>query len=167
MEVTLVVNGERRTVDVGPTTTLLGMLREDLGLTGTKEGCGKGACGACTVILDGKPVNSCLVFAVQCDGREVLTVEGLSAEGRLSPIQEAFTETGAVQCGFCTPGMVMSAHALLADNPSRTRTEIEDAISGNLCRCTGYVKIVEAIERASRAAGDPGGRLNPGAAEPR
>ena len=149
MEVTLTVNGEERVADVGPTTTLTELLREHLDLTGTKVGCGRGECGACTVILDGSPVNSCLVFAVQCDGRRVLTIEGLDANGEHDRIQSAFIESGAVQCGFCTPGMIMSAYALLSSNPRPTRREIEEAISGNLCRCTGYVKIVDAVHAAS------------------
>lgn len=150
MNVTLTVNGARRTVEVGATTTLVEMLRVPLGLTGTKVGCGRGECGACTVVLDGKPVNSCIVFAAQCDGRDVLTIEGLTANGALHRIQETFVEAGAVQCGYCTPGMIMSAYALLQGNPRPTREEIRQAIAGNLCRCTGYVKIVEAVERASR-----------------
>ncbi len=149
MEVTLTVNDEERVADVGPTTTLTELLREHLDLTGTKVGCGRGECGACTVILDGSPVNSCLVFAVQCDGRRVLTIEGLDANGEHDRIQSAFIESGAVQCGFCTPGMIMSAYALLSSNPRPTRREIEEAISGNLCRCTGYVKIVDAVQAAS------------------
>jgi carbon-monoxide dehydrogenase small subunit len=149
VNVTLTVNGVSRTAEVDATTTLVEMLRGPLGLTGTKVGCGRGECGACTVILDGRPVNSCIVFAAQCDGRDVLTIEGLAANGALHRIQEAFVEAGAVQCGYCTPGMVMSAYALLRDNPRPTREEIRQAIAGNLCRCTGYVKIVEAVERAS------------------
>jgi len=149
VEVTLTVNDEERVADVGPTTTLTELLREHLDLTGTKVGCGRGECGACTVILDGSPVNSCLVFAVQCDGRRVLTIEGLDANGEHDRIQSAFIESGAVQCGFCTPGMIMSAYALLSSNPRPTRREIEEAISGNLCRCTGYVKIVDAVQAAS------------------
>lgn len=158
MEVALTVNGHSRSADVTATTTLVELLREHHGLTGTKVGCGHGECGACTVILDGEPVNSCLVFAVQCQGREVLTIEGLTdadpdggsgTDEVRHPIQEAFVEVGAVQCGYCTPGMVMSAYALLASNPDPSRSQIERAISGNLCRCTGYVKIVDAIEKAS------------------
>ena len=151
MKVRLTVNGRERSADVESTETLLALLRERLGLTGTKEGCGRGECGACTVILDGEPVNSCLVFAAQCDGRDVLTIEGLGENGELDRIQRAFVEAGAVQCGYCTPVMIMSAHALLASKPHPTRGEIREAISGNLCRCTGYVKIVDAIERAARA----------------
>jgi carbon-monoxide dehydrogenase small subunit len=150
VNVTLTVNGASRTAEVDPTTTLVEMLRGPLGLTGTKVGCGRGECGACTVILDGRPVNSCIVFAAQCGGRDVLTIEGLAANGSLHRIQEAFVEAGAVQCGYCTPGMIMSAYALLRENPRPTREEIRQAIAGNLCRCTGYVKIVEAVERASR-----------------
>jgi aerobic-type carbon monoxide dehydrogenase small subunit (CoxS/CutS family) len=150
MQISVTVNGERRTAEVGGATTLLELLREHLDLTGTKRGCGRGECGACTVILDGKPVNSCLVFAAQCDGREVVTIEGLTKDGRLDRIQEAFAKEGAVQCGFCTPGVIMSAYALLSSNGRPDRREIAEAISGNLCRCTGYVKIIDAIETASR-----------------
>jgi carbon-monoxide dehydrogenase small subunit len=146
MLVTLTVNGEPRQADVPSAVTLVELLREHLGLSGTKVGCGHGECGACTVILDGEPVNSCLVFAAQCNGREVTTIEGLRRDGALDPIQNAFVEAGAVQCGYCTPGMIMSAAALLASNATPTRDEIEEAISGNLCRCTGYVKIVDAVQ---------------------
>jgi carbon-monoxide dehydrogenase small subunit len=149
MQVTLTVNGETRRADVPPTASLVELLREHLGLTGTKVGCGHGECGACTVLLDGEPVNSCLVFAAQCEGRDVLTIEGLSKDGTLDRIQDAFVEAGAVQCGYCTPGMIMSAYALLASNPTPSRAEIEEAVSGNLCRCTGYVKIVDAVELAA------------------
>lgn len=149
MIVALTVNGDERCAEVGSTTTLVELLRESLGLTGTKVGCGRGECGSCTVLLDGRPVNSCIVFAAQCQGRDVLTIEGLAREGGLDRIQRAFIDAGAVQCGFCTPGVILSAHALLRENPRPTREEIRDAIAGNLCRCTGYVKIVEAIERAS------------------
>jgi carbon-monoxide dehydrogenase small subunit len=149
MKVGLTVNGCGRTVDVRPDETLVEALRERLGLTGTKVGCGHGECGACTVLLDGEPVNSCLVFAAQCEGREVVTVEGLAESGDLDRIREAFVEAGAVQCGYCTPGMAMSAYALLSSNAHPTRDEIVEAISGNLCRCTGYVKIIEAVEKAA------------------
>ncbi len=149
MLVTIRVNGEEREADVPSAATLVEMLREHLGLTGTKVGCGNGECGACTVLLDREPVNSCLVFAAQCDGRDVLTIEGLASTGELDRIQKAFIETGAVQCGFCTPGMIMSAAALLASNPAPTREEVDVALSGNLCRCTGYVKIVDAVLAAS------------------
>ncbi|MBC7081949.1 MAG: (2Fe-2S)-binding protein [Firmicutes bacterium] len=143
------VNGRTVRAEVPATRTLLEFLREDLGLTGTKEGCGKGECGACTVLVDGKPVNSCLMLAYQADGKQVVTIEGLERDGSLHPIQEAFVTEGAVQCGFCTPGMIMSAKALLDANPSPTRDEIRQAISGNLCRCTGYAKIIRAIEVAA------------------
>jgi len=149
VKLTLTVNGAARTAEVGPTTTLVELLRRPLGLTGTKVGCGRGECGACTALLDGRPVNSCIVFAAQCEGRNVLTIEGLSEAGELHRIQRAFVETGAVQCGFCTPGMIMSAYALLRDKARPSREEIIEAIAGNLCRCTGYAKIVEAVERAS------------------
>ena len=150
MRVTLSVNGEAREADVPSATLLVELLREHLGLTGTKVGCGHGECGACTVLLDGEPVNSCLVFAAQCEGRDVTTIEGLAEDGRLDGIQEAFVEAGAVQCGFCTPGMIIATAALLAENESPTRAEIEEAVSGNLCRCTGYVKIVDAVELAAK-----------------
>jgi carbon-monoxide dehydrogenase small subunit len=149
MLVTLTVNGDERQADVPSAATLVELLREYLGLTGTKVGCGHGECGACTVMLDGEPVNSCLVFAAQCDGREVTTIEGLRRDGALDRIQNAFVTAGAVQCGYCTPGMIMSAAALLAVNPRPSRAEIEEAVSGNLCRCTGYVKIVDAVKLAS------------------
>lgn len=148
--ITMTVNGAPVEAAVEPNRTLVQFLREDLGLTGTKHGCGLGDCGACTVILDGKPVNSCLVLAVQANGREVLTIEGLADNGKLHPIQQAFVKTGAVQCGFCTPGMILSAKALLDENPRPTERAIRTAISGNLCRCTGYQKIVEAIAEASK-----------------
>jgi len=148
--VTLMVNGARERLEVPSNMTLLQMLREKLALTGTKNGCEAGECGACTVLLDGEPVNSCMVLAVEADGREVITVEGLAPEGGLSPLQEAFVEHNAVQCGFCTPGMLMSATALLERNPDPTEEEIKEALVGNLCRCTGYVRIVDAIQAASK-----------------
>ncbi len=144
------VNGELVESAVEPNQTLLQFLREGLELTGTKHGCGLGDCGACTVILDGKPVNSCLVLAVQANGREVLTIEGLAENGNLHPIQQAFVDKGAIQCGFCTPGMILSAKALLDENPKPSEHEIRTAISGNLCRCTGYQKIVEAVQEAAK-----------------
>ena len=147
----ITVNGVMKQEAVEPNATLTQFLREDLELTGTKHGCGLGDCGACTVLLDGKPVNSCLVLAVQANGREVLTIEGLAENGKLHPIQQAFVDCGAIQCGFCTPGMILSAKALLDRNPRPTEQEIRTAISGNLCRCTGYQKIVEAIMSASKA----------------
>ena len=152
MEIT--VNGTRHELALEPRRTLLELLREDLGLTGTKHGCGEGDCGACVVLLDGEPVNSCLVLALEAAGREVLTVEGLSDGNRLHPIQQAFVDVGAVQCGYCTPGMVLAARALLARNPRPTEADVRRAISGNLCRCTGYQKIVEAILDASRRMGE-------------
>lgn len=148
--ITLVVNDQQYDIAVLPHRTLLQVLREDLGLTGAKHGCGLGECGACTVLVDGVPVNSCLMLAVQAHGCKVTTIEGLALNGRLHPLQEAFVEHGAIQCGFCTPGMILSAKALLDKNPRPTEEEIRGAISGNLCRCTGYQKIVEAIESASR-----------------
>mgnify|MGYP000956905848 CR=1 FL=1 len=149
--VTLTVNGESVEAAVQPNQTLLQFLREDLGLTGTKHGCGLGDCGACTVILDGKPVNACLVLAVQANGCDVLTIEGLAENGSLHPIQQSFVDKGAIQCGFCTPGMILSAKTLLEENAKPTEHDIRTAISGNLCRCTGYQKIVEAIKDAADA----------------
>jgi xanthine dehydrogenase iron-sulfur cluster and FAD-binding subunit A len=148
--VTTTINGRRRQLLLPAHHTLLEVLRDDLGLAGTKCGCEIGECGACTVLLDGQPVNSCLVLAPQIDGREVLTVEGLAPDGKLHPLQASFLDHDAVHCGFCTPGMLMSAKALLDQNPRPTETEIRTAISGNLCRCTGYQQIVEAIAQASR-----------------
>jgi carbon-monoxide dehydrogenase small subunit len=147
------VNGTPHELNVAPHRSLLDMLREDLGLTGTKKGCDAGDCGACTVLLDGVPVNACLVLAVQAEGRAVLTIEGVATEDRLHPLQEAFVRYGAVQCGFCTPGMVMSAIALLNETPQPSRTEIQDALAGNLCRCTGYVQIIDAIEAVAKGTG--------------
>ncbi len=147
--VEILVNGERYHLTVESETTLLEVLREDLRLKGVKEGCGKGECGACTVLIDGKPVNSCLVLAVEADGSEIITIEGVERNGQLNPIQEAFIEHGAVQCGFCTPGMIISAKHLLEKNPEPSEEEIKEAISGNLCRCTGYVRIISAIKAAS------------------
>jgi aerobic carbon-monoxide dehydrogenase small subunit len=149
----LTVNGEPVEAAVEPNTTLLQFLREDLGLTGTKHGCGLGDCGACTVLMDGKAVNSCLVLAVQANGREILTIEGVAENGKLHPLQEAFVEKGAIQCGFCTPGMILSAKAFLDDNPKPSDEEIRTALSGNLCRCTGYQKIVEAVQAAAETIG--------------
>lgn len=149
VSLTMTLNGEEVTIEVRPDALLVDVLRDQLELTGTKEACGEGECGACTVLLDGEPVTSCLVPALKAQGREVMTVEGLASGGELHLLQKAFIEHGAVQCGYCTPGMLMSAKALLDRNPHPTEGEIRQAISGNLCRCTGYVKIVEAIEAAS------------------
>lgn len=148
--VTLTVNGKEHTLNVEADERLLDTLRERLHLTGVKEGCSIGECGACTVILDGKAVNSCMVYTFQIDGSEVLTVEGLEVNGQLDPLQEAFIDHQAVQCGFCTPGMLMSARALLNENPNPDREEIKTAIEGNLCRCTGYQQILDAIESAAK-----------------
>jgi carbon-monoxide dehydrogenase small subunit len=140
------VNGEQTAIDVEPTKTLLDVLREDLFLTGTKRGCDSGECGACTVLLNGQAVHSCLILAAELEGQDVLTIEGLSKNPKeLHPLQKAFIEKGAVQCGFCTPGLMMSAKALLDRNPNPTEEEVRHSISGNLCRCTGYSKIVDAI----------------------
>jgi carbon-monoxide dehydrogenase small subunit len=147
---TLTVNGTPYEVAIEPRQSLLQLLREELHLTGTKEGCSEGECGACTVLLDGKTVDSCLIFALEAQDREVTTIEGLAQGDQLHPIQKAFAEYGAVQCGFCTPGMILAAKALLDSNPHPTELEIRQGISGNLCRCTGYVKIVEAIQAAAR-----------------
>lgn len=148
-EIRLKINGTEQQVLVAPWQSLLEVLRDELGLTGTKKGCNEGECGACTVLLDGKPVNACLVLAVKADGREVTTVEGLAGPGGLHPLQQAFVEEGAVQCGFCTPGMLMAAKALLDTNPCPDEREIRAALAGNLCRCTGYVCIVRAVQRAA------------------
>jgi len=148
--VTMTVNGNRVEVGVGDEETLLETLRQRLGLTGTKQGCDLGDCGSCTVLLDGQPVLSCLTLAANAHGHEITTIEGLAHGGELHPIQRAFHEAGAVQCGFCTPGMVLTAKALLDSHPHPDRGTIRTALSGNLCRCTGYVKIVNAVENAAR-----------------
>jgi carbon-monoxide dehydrogenase small subunit len=140
------VNGSPIKIMINPCETLLDVLREELGLTGTKEGCGEGECGACTVLMNGMAVNSCLVLAPQADGKEIVTIEGLAQNGDLDPLQEAFIKAGAVQCGFCTPGMIMAAKAIMLRNPKPTEEEVKVSISGNLCRCTGYKKIIQAIE---------------------
>ncbi|MEC9488935.1 MAG: (2Fe-2S)-binding protein [Halanaerobium sp.] len=149
LKVTLTVNGERRTLEVKARTRLIDLLRDGLRMTGTKEGCGKGECGACSVIMDGKLVPSCLILAKQADGTSIITSEGLNRDGQLHPIQKAFIESGAIQCGFCTPGMVLAALALLAENPRPSREEIRKGLAGNICRCTGYEKIIAAIELAA------------------
>ncbi len=150
-EITLTVNGEEHSLQVKVNHTLLDVLRNDLGLTGTKEGCGEGDCGACTVLLQGKPVNACLVLAVEANGKAITTIEGLARDGELHPLQKAFIEQGAVQCGFCSPGMLLTAKALLDENPTPTEEEIRMGIAGNLCRCTGYVRIVKAIQVVAAA----------------
>ena len=147
---TCAVNGEPVDVLVDSYKTLLEVLREDLQLTGTKHGCELGECGACAVLVDGKPVLSCLVLAVECEGRKVTTVEGLAADGRLHPLQECFADLGAAQCGYCTPGILITAKALLDAEPNPSRARICEALSGNLCRCTGYLQIVEAVEAAAK-----------------
>ena len=150
--VTMTVNNKKCEVAVEPNQVLVDVLRDQLGLTGTKVGCAGGDCGACAVIMDGKAVNSCLVLAVQANGSTILTIEGMETDQGLHPIQQAFVDKGAIQCGFCTPGLILSAKALLDQNPNPDRSEIRMAISGNLCRCTGYQKIVEAIQDASKKA---------------
>ncbi len=144
----LTLNGEQLEVAFASYKTLLEVLREDLGHTGTKHGCELGECGACAVLLDGRPVLSCLELAIECDGRNIETVEGLTASGNLHPLQEAFADLGAAQCGYCTPAILVTAKALLESNPHPTRAEIREALSGNLCRCTGYLQIFEAVESA-------------------
>ena len=148
--ITLTVNGETELVDVPSNMTLLQMLRDKLVLTGTKNGCAAGECGACTVILNGEPVNSCMVLAVECDGAQITTVEGLSHDGQLDPVQATIIEQGGVQCGFCTPGILISARALLDRNPNPNDYEIRDALVGNLCRCTGYLRIIDAVKEAAQ-----------------
>ncbi|MCL5266002.1 MAG: (2Fe-2S)-binding protein [Chloroflexi bacterium] len=149
--VTLTVNGDEHVALVKANTTLLDLLREEFDYTGTKKGCELGDCGACTVMLDGEPVNSCLILAVEADGHSVTTIEGLDQNGKLDPVQEAFVNHGAIQCGYCSPGMILSGRALLNRNPHPTEREVREAIAGNLCRCTGYVRIVEAILAAADA----------------
>ncbi|MCL6563342.1 MAG: (2Fe-2S)-binding protein [Firmicutes bacterium] len=149
-QIRLTVNGQERTVEVEPRWLLADVLRERLGLTGTHLGCEHGVCGACTVLLDGRPVRSCLLLAVQADGHAVTTVEGLAQDGALSPVQEGFRQEHGLQCGFCTPGFLITATYLLEQNPQPTREEIREALSGNLCRCTGYQNIVNAVEWAAR-----------------
>jgi len=156
MKIRFTVNGRQVERETDAQTRLLDLLREDLALTGTKEGCGEGECGACTVLIDGRAVNSCLVLAPQVDGKSVLTIEGLAKGAALHPIQQAFVEKGGVQCGFCTPGFIMSTVALLQENPSPTDEEILSALEGNLCRCTGYTKIVEAVRAAAERMREEG-----------
>ena len=149
-KIKLTVNDWGYELFVSPNRTLLDILRDDLELTGTKKGCDSGECGACTVLLDDMPVLSCLTLACEADGKKIVTIEGLAKEGELNPVQRAFVECGAIQCGFCTPGMVLSSVALLRTNPTPTTEEIKRGISGNLCRCTGYVRIVEAVRQAGK-----------------
>jgi aerobic-type carbon monoxide dehydrogenase small subunit (CoxS/CutS family) len=152
-KISLRVNGINYRVDIDPWRTLVEVLRENLGLTGTKISCNEGECGACTVLMDGSPVASCLVLAIDAQGKEIVTIEGLSEGEKLHPIQEAFLKNGAIQCGYCTPGMVMSAKTLLDNNPHPTALEVRKAISGNLCRCTGYQQIVDSVLAASKMLG--------------
>lgn len=154
--ITLKVNGSLEMVDVPGNMTLLQMLREKLALTGTKNGCASGECGACTVLMNGDAVNSCMVLAAECDGAEIITVEGLSKNGEMDVLQKTLVDLGAVQCGFCTPGVLISARALLNRNPHPTEFEIRDALSGNLCRCTGYNRIVEAVKLAAEIESQEG-----------
>jgi carbon-monoxide dehydrogenase small subunit len=149
MKINFLLNKIKININVEPNRRLLDLLRDDFGYTGTKEGCGIGECGACTVIVNKKAVNSCLILACQIDGCEILTIEGLTENGELHKLQKNFLEKGAVQCGFCTPGMIMSAYALLLENPNPTINEIKEAIEGNLCRCTGYKQIIEAVKESA------------------
>jgi len=161
----LKVNGQTREVEAPPLARLLDVLRVTMGLPGTKEGCGEGECGACTVLLDGLPVNSCLVAAGQCAGREVTTVEGLATGAALTPLQQCFVEDGGAQCGICTPGMLIAADALLRANPRPTEDDVRDAIAGNLCRCTGYQRIVDSVMNAAARLREEQGREEQGRAE--
>ena len=154
LALTLTINGERHEVLTEPHRTLLDVLRVDLGLTGTKENCLEAECGVCTVLLDRRAVNSCIVLAAQCQGREVVTIEGLARDGALDPLQQAFIDHGAVQCGYCIPGMILSAKAFLEDCPDSTEAEVREALAGNLCRCTGYQKIADAVLAAARPSSD-------------
>jgi len=151
--ITVTVNGGKEYLDVPSNMTLLEMLRGKLALTGAKNGCSAGECGACTVLVNGEPVNSCMVLAVEADGAEIVTVEGLAHDDRLTPLQEAFVEHNAVQCGFCTPGVLISAHALLERDPHPGEQEVREALVGNLCRCTGYLRIVKAVQAAAERGG--------------
>ena len=154
IQITLTVNNTIHKIESMPNRTLLSVLREDLGLTGTKEGCGVGECGACAVLMDGEPVNSCLVLIGQADGHSITTIEGLAHNGKPHPLQKSFVEHGAVQCGFCTPGMIIASKALLDKNPEPEKEEIREALAGNICRCTGYTKIVEAVQAAAKEIQD-------------
>lgn len=150
-QVRLQVNGFEYDLLIKPHWTLVDVLRDEIGLTGTKKGCGKGECGACTVIMDGEAILACLVLAVRAQGKRILTIEGLAREGQLDSLQDAFVQYGAIQCGFCTPGMIMISRALISKIPHPTEEEIKKVLSGNLCRCTGYLKIIEAVRKASMA----------------
>lgn len=152
IDITLNVNGDKKQVSVEPTEMLLDVLRNRLGYVGSNQVCAQGICGACTIIVSGKAMTSCLLLAVQADGQPILTIEGLEKAGNLDCLQEAFVRFGAVQCGFCTPGFLMAARALLDDNPRPTREEIVDALRGNICRCTGYIKIIDAVEAAAKTS---------------
>lgn len=149
MKIKIKLNGHKKSFDIKPNTLLLNLVRDDLHLTGTKYGCGIGECGACTLHLDGEPVLACMMLAVDADNRSVDTIEGVAERGKLHPIQESFIEEGAIQCGFCTPGFIMTIKALLEENPNPTEIEIRDYLRGNLCRCTGYVNIIKAVQKAS------------------
>lgn len=148
--ITLTINGRKEQLTIPANLTLLHMIRENLALTGTKNGCEAGECGACTVLVNGEAVNSCMMLAVECDGAEIMTVEGLTENGELERLQQSFEELNAIQCGFCTPGMLITAYALLQRNPHPTETEIREALVGNLCRCTGYERIIQAVNAASQ-----------------
>ncbi len=153
--ISLDINGKRYSSNVSPTMTLLEFLRESIGFKGTKQGCDSGHCGACTILLDDMAINSCMLLAIQADGKKVVTIEGLNEGEELHPIQKAFIEEDAIQCGFCTPGMIMSTKGLLDKNPNPTDFEIKEALSGNLCRCTGYTKIIRAVKNASNKINSP------------
>jgi len=150
MKITFNINGKVKKLDTNPRKPLLRVIRDDLGLTGTKYGCGEGECGACTILFNGKTANSCLILAGQADGAEITTIEGIGKPDELSKVQAAFVELGAIQCGYCTPGLVLSAEYLLSHNPHPSRQEIKRGLSGNLCRCTGYRKVIEAVETAAQ-----------------
>lgn len=147
--ITFAINGQKRTVEAPPMKRLLDVIREDLHLTGTKEGCGEGECGACSVLVNGELVNSCLIPALQAEGAEIITVEGLAQDERMHPIQQCFLENGGAQCGICTPGMILATHHLLSKHPQPTLAQIQDGLSGNLCRCTGYMRIFSAVQAAA------------------
>jgi carbon-monoxide dehydrogenase small subunit len=159
-EISLIVNGRSYRIDVQPNHTLLDVLRDQLDITGPKECCGVGECGACTILLDGRAVNACLILAVEVNGSEIVTIEGLGGSDRLSPLQQAFIDAGAVQCGFCTPGMIMAAQYLLNTNPSPTEEDVRVALSGNLCRCTGYDRIIDAVLSVSNMEKEEGTKNN-------